>query len=310
MAWTTCPRCGFTQIPSDKCLRCERILEREQNLAARAARETVAVSPPPASPGLASPGLSRRSVGIGIAVLALLAVAGMVWRRSAGKGHEQVAAAAPAGTSATALDLAGRWHSQATITVRGPAPRPAVREASIETDRDGRIRAAAVVLTDPGHGGAGAGYRMGSDGRGMLDRYAAALAAEPGGAPLPMEFLPLPPWIPARARLWRAVEGQRRGGGEVRYLLLESLERDYLVQAGINQTGFLSWAFFSPEYAPPRGTDALSPRIHPAADTSLRGFESILWDFSGAADFLKLEVSATLSSPGEVPTRMILTRER
>jgi hypothetical protein len=309
--WTTCPRCGFTQIPSDKCLRCERILERQQEAAARAARapaETVAVTPPP--PHVESaPVLSRQRIAVAAGILLLLVAAGFVWRSRVARSNEQVAAVVPAGPAQTALDLAGRWRAQATITLPGSPPRPAVREVFIETDRDGQIRAAEVLLTDPGHGGAGAGYRSGADARGLIERFVPALAAERSGAALPVDFVPLPPWIPARARLWRALEGQPRRGSETRYLLLESVESDYLVQAGINQTGFLSWAFFSPEYAPARGADALSARIHPAPDTSLRGFDGILWDFSGAADFLKLEVAATVSNPGGVATKMVLRRD-
>ena len=314
MPWTTCPRCGFTQIPSEKCLRCERILEREQAAASRAARapaETVAVVPlpPPASSARPFRWTGGHAAIAAAAAVAVLATSGLFLKARLARSREQVAAPAPSSPAPTVLDLAGRWHAQSTITLPGPPLRPAVREAFIETDRDGQIRAAEILLTDPGHGGAGAGYRAGADGRALLDRFAPALAADPSGAALPVDFVPLPPWIPSRARVWRALEGQRRRGGETRYLLLESMETDYLVQAGINQTGFLSWAFFSPEYAPPRGADALSSRIHPAPDTSLRGFDGILWDFSGAADFLKLEVAATVSGPGNVPTRMVLKRQ-
>src|SRR5262249_15451414 len=279
VAWTTCPRCGFTQIPWERCLRCERILERQQEAAARAARapaETVAVSPLPPPPVQAAPVLSRQRIAVAGGILLLLAAAGFVWRSRLARSNEQVEAVPSNGPAQTVLDLAGRWRAHATITLPGSPPRPAVREVFIETDREGQIRAAGVLLTDPRHGGAGAGYRSGADARGLIERFVPALAAERSGAALPVDFVPLPPWIPPRARLWRALEGQPRRGSETRYLLLESVESDYLVQAGINQTGFLSWAFFSPEYAPARGADALSARIHPAPDTSLRGFEGIL----------------------------------
>jgi hypothetical protein len=249
---------------------------------------------------------------VGIAAVAFaLAVAGvLVWRARASRSQTGAPERASSRPSTAVLDLAGRWRAQAAITLPGAAPRPAAREASIETDREGHIVGAEVLLTDPGHGGAGAGYRMTAGARDLLDRLAPMLAAQPAGAELPLDFVRLPPWIPQRPRLWRALEGQRRGGVGVRYLLLESVEDDYLVQAGINQSGFLSYAFFSPEYASGRGLDALSSRIHPAPESSLRGFQNLVWDFSGAADFLKLEVAATVSEPGGVATRLVMRRER
>jgi hypothetical protein len=48
--------------------------------------------------------------------------------------------------------------------------------------------------------------------------------------------------------------------------------------------------------------------IHPEPGSSLRGFSNIVWDFSGAADFLSLEVHATVSQPEGVPLRVTLKR--
>ena len=95
---------------------------------------------------------------------------------------------------------------------------------------------------------------------------------------------------------------------DVRYLLLESVEDDYLVQAGFNRSGFLSYAFFSRDYAHDRGLDALSGVIHPDPGSSLRGFRNLVWDLSGSADFLSLEVHATLSGPEGSPDRITLKR--
>ena len=87
-------------------------------------------------------------------------------------------------------------------------------------------------------------------------------------AALPVDFIPFPAWMPPRDRAWRALEGESPRRADLRYLLLESVEDDYLVQAGINQSGFLSYAFFSREYAHSRGLDALSAVIHPDPGSS------------------------------------------
>ena len=178
----------------------------------------------------------------------------------------------------------------------------------IETDRDGGILAARVVLTDPGRGGAGAGYRISSDGSRRLADALAALAASPGGAPLDVDFLELAPWMPVRTRLWRALEGISRKQPTVRYLLLESIEDDYVVQAGINSTGFLSYAFYSPAYASKRGVDVLSSVIHPEPGSSLADFRNLVWDLSGSTDFLALKVQATLTGPAGITDRVVLKR--
>jgi hypothetical protein len=215
----------------------------------------------------------------------------------------------PAPTPVASLDLSGRWQADLEKTLPNP-PRPGLKQAFLETDHDGAILAAGVLLTDPGRGGVGAGYRNASNGAQRLADISAALAASPAGASLPqVDFIPLPPWMPPRERVWRVLEGQSRRAAEVRYLLLESVEDDYLVQAGINQTGFLSYAFFSKPYARGRGLDALSGIIHPEAGSDLRGFSNLLWDFSGAADFLTLDVAATLSGPdGGAVDRLTLKR--
>jgi hypothetical protein len=215
----------------------------------------------------------------------------------------------PAAAPSAVLDLSGRWEVELPKTLPNPS-RPALKQAFLETDREGAILAAGVVLTDPGRGGAGAGYRVVSDGPQRLGQVSAALASSSGGVSLPsIDFIPLPAWMPVRDRVWRVLEGQNRRMLDVRYILLESVEDDYLVQAGINQSGFLSYAFFSKPYARNRGLDALSGVIHPEPGSDLRGFRNLVWDFSGSADFLTFEVTATLSGPeGGVPDRLELKR--
>jgi hypothetical protein len=299
MAWVTCPHCGFTQIPSAACLKCRRRFDRPPS---------PPPTPAPPTEPIRIPALPRRYVTALVAVAIALVVLAILWgSRSAGPAAavETVEAATPAPWS---LDLTGRWQGKAATTLPGPPSRPALREVFIETDRSGNVVAAGVILTDPSHGGAGAGYLTVPNGRERLRETAAAVLASPKGAPLHLDFIPFAPWAPQRERTWRAVEGQRRTAEDTTYLLLESLETDYLVQAGVNASGFLSYLYLSPEYASGRGTDALSKVIHPGSENSLRGFRNLVWDLSGAADFVTLQVGATLSGPAGTADRIVLHR--
>ncbi len=304
MAWVTCPHCGFTQIPSARCLKCHKTLERTASSPKEdASRRT------PAPPESIGPAVPRQYV-LALAGLALLVVAAVLyWTARNPMPPETLATVAPPTPEPWALDLTGRWQSSVPTTIAGPPPRPALREVFLETDRSGAIVAAGAVLTDPGHGGAGAGYLTVPDGRRRIREIETALGASPHGAALNLDFVPLPPWAPHRDRLWRAVEGQRRGGEEPTYLLLESLEPDFLVQAGVNASGFLSYLFLSPPYESGRGNDALSRVIHPGPGSALRGFRNLVWDLSGAADFVTLQVRATISQPAGSEDRLILHRQ-
>ena len=82
-----------------------------------------------------------------------------------------------------------------------------------------------------------------------------------------------------------------------------------LIQAGVNATGFLSYLYLSPAYASGRGTDALSKVIHPGPESSLRGFRNLVWDLSGSADFVTLQVTATISGPTGSADRITLRRQ-
>ena len=243
---------------------------------------------------------------LGTALLLALAIL-FLWNISAHR-RKKASAAGPVPAATAGLQVAGRWQTEIPLTLPGNPPAPAVKNVFIENDQSGAILAAGVVLTDPARGGVGAGYRIVPDGRERVDTLAPLLLQNPQGAALAMDFIPYPGWIPKRSRVWRAIEGQSRRPGTPRYLLLESVEDDYLVQAGINPSGFLSYAFFSPAYAKGRGTDALSAIIHPAPGSSLYGFNNLVWDLSGAADFLTMEVRATLSGPDGKAQRLILKR--
>lgn len=311
MAWVTCPHCGFTQIPSARCLKCHKSLERPAGGAERPASMADAPAAAPPAPGYRQlvQSLPRPFLWT-IAVLALSLVAAiLIWSRGSAIPSDAAAAPPPATPEPWTMDFTGRWQGRAATTIPGDPPRPALREAFIETDRSGTIVAAGAVLTDPGRGGAGAGYLTVPDGRRRVQEIARTLAASPRGAAIALDFIPLAPWVPRRDRIWRAVEGQRPKAEDVSYLLVESLEPDYVVQAGINETGFLSYVFLSREYAGDRGQDALSRVIHPGPESSLRGFRNLVWDMSGAADFVALQVPITLSQPAGAVDRIILRRE-
>lgn len=250
--------------------------------------------------------LSRGAVGLASAVV-LIFLWALFGKGRSDRAPEEALPLRPTPAPWT-LDLTGRWQGQVSKLLSGPPPRPALKEVSLETDREGDIYAASVVLTDPGRGGAGAGYRIVPDGGRKLQQILAALSASPVGAALPIDFIAYAPWIPKRDRIWRPLEGHKGQPEEVQYLLLESVEDDYLVQAGVNQTGFLSYAFFSPSYASGRGIDVLSRVIHPGPGSSLGGFENLIWDLSGAADFVNLQVIVTVSGPDGQADKLTLKR--
>ena len=304
MAWVTCPHCGFTQIPSARCLKCHKSFERPPATAGQPAAEPS--SPSPVSLIQTLKAVPRAYLMILGALALLVVVAVLLWGRTVSGSMEAVAPQVSATPEPWSFDLTGRWQATAPTTIAGSPPRPALREVFLETDRSGAIVAAGVVLTDPGRGGAGAGYLTVPDGGSRVREIAAALGRAPRGAPLSLEFIPLPPWMPRRDRLWHAVEGQRASAEQTTYVLLEALDPDYLIQAGVNASGFLSYIFLSPEYASGRGTDALSKAIHPGPDSSLRGFRNLVWDLSGAANFVSLQVPVTIGQPAGAENRLIL----
>ena len=302
MAWVTCPHCGFTQIPAAGCLKCHKRLDREARNAAAGGTGTGSVAQAQA------PALPRPYLYL-LGALALLVVSGVIlWNSRSSVAAPEAAPAVNATPEPWALDLTGRWQARAATTIAGPPSRPALREVFVETDRSGNIVGAGVTLTDPGRGGAAAGYLTVPDGQRRVREAAAALAASPRTS-LPIDFIPFAAWVPRRDRVWRALEGQQRNPEDTTsYLLVESVEPDYLVQAGLNASGFLSYVYLSRPYASGRGTDVLSRVIHPGPDSALRGFRNIVWDLSGAADFVGLQVPATISEPGGTADRLVLRR--
>lgn len=297
MPWVVCPRCHFSQMPAERCRRCGETL---------APPTSSAGEPPPTLPGKTP--VSRKT-GPLVALAAAVVLAALLWLGRSRTGPETAAPAQTPVPTSGPLDLSGRWRAQLSKTIGADPARPVLKEISIESGRDGSILGARVVFTDPGRGGAGAGYHIAPDGARRLAAAAAALDVEPRGAAAPIDFLQLPGWVPERARLWRAIEGAGRSAQPSHYLLVESLEADYLIQAGINESGFLSYVFFSSAYAPRRGEDVLSRVIHPGAGASLAGFQNLVWDLSGSANFLKLQLSVTLSGPeGGAADALTLTR--
>jgi hypothetical protein len=303
MSWVTCPHCGFTQLPAVECFKCHKRMDK------RPSREAVAPAAPPPKPVPGITSKTARPYLILLGALALLVVSGVIVWSTRSPTPVAVAADAPVTPAAWTLDLTGRWEGKVATTLAGATPRPALREAFLETDRSGAIVAAGASLTDPGHGGAGAGYLTVPDGGRRVREAAAAVAASPHGATLTLDFVPLPAWMPARDRVWHAVEGARRTPEETSYLLLEAVEPHDVIQAGLNASGFLSWVYLAGDYAQGRGSDMLSRIIHPSPDSGLRGFHNIVWDLSGAADFVGLQVPATISQPAGSADRIVLRRK-
>jgi hypothetical protein len=305
MAWTTCPHCGFTQITALDCLRCGRRMSRPAGQPATPPEPPAPRAGP--KPTFRLPIAARSGLALGAAAAVLIGIVLFLTARSS--RPRPADALPPAATPEPwTLDLSGTWKARATTTIPGAPPRPALREVTLETDPSGNVVSASALLTDPGRGGAGAGYMTVPDGLQRVRDISAAVAGDPRGAAVELDFIPLPPWVPRRDRLWRAIEGMRRRPEETDYLLLESVEKDYLIQAGVNGSGFLSYAFFSPEYAAGRGTDVLSRVIHPAPESSLRGFRNLIWDLSGSADFVDLQVHATISGPAGGADQVLLRR--
>ena len=232
---------GLADVPAlrvyaDPCREVSQVQEEPGPAARRGAVSSGSASPasPPPPSGLAA---VPRVYLLGFAALALAIITGvLVW----GSRTSVSTDLGPPPTSTTpepwSLDLTGRWQGKVTTTITGSPARPALREMFIETDRSGNVVAAGVTLTDPGRGGAGAGYLTVPDGGRRVRALASALAASPAGASLTLDFIPFAPWVPRRDRTWRAVEGLRKTPEETTYLLVESREPDYLIQAGVNAT--------------------------------------------------------------------------
>src|SRR5262245_42454366 len=192
MGLTPCPHCRFTQVAPEKCLPCSQPLPKP---VARRSRQTAGDSLVPAPPRSV---LSLTQIGSGAGILLLLAVFITLLLRRSPSGDSQSQSTTPVSSGAPTLNLTGRWYGQVSDTLPQSPPRPVVKEATIETDRNGKILAARVVLTDPGRGGAGAGYRTVLDGAQRIDDAVGALAGAPGGAPVNVDFISFAPWMPER----------------------------------------------------------------------------------------------------------------
>lgn len=305
MGWVQCGNCGFSQNFAQACVRCGEPLPPPKPRVSRVTGDALKAE----GAGLPAKGrwTAARLASAGLAGFVLIMLA-LLWLLRSRPAKAPVAHGAPSEPTPASLDLTGRWTAEIEKTLPGPPPRPAIKSAYLETSRDGEILAAGVLLTDPGRGGAGAGYLIVADGKKRLEEAVAQMTSAKS-APVKVDFIPFPAWVSPRQRLWRSLEApDRRRGEPIRYMLLESLEDDYLVQAGLNETGFLSYLFFSAAYSRTHGVDALSQVIHPEPGSSLRGFQNLVWDFSGSTDFLKLEVNATLSGPDGQTNRFKLKR--
>src|SRR5262249_33307549 len=193
MAWVKCVSCGFSQIPAEKCLRCGHALPAPRQ---RSVRPSAGASPV-VDKGAWKPAQLAFGAVMAFGLLVFL----LSWILNSRPRPVQASATTAAPPPPLVLDLAGRWTAEAEKTLPGPPARPAIKSVYLETAKDGGIQAAGVLLTDPGRGGSGAGYRMAADGRRRLDEALGLLTGVKNAA-VPVDFIPFPAWVPARQRLW------------------------------------------------------------------------------------------------------------
>ena len=289
MAWVTCPHCGFTQIPAAQCLKCKKSIERPTPAAGPSPRPVPAVLRRPVRP---APRFPRQY---------LLGPRGARAGRHHGRprlGLPHVGATADLGPapgddarSPGRLDLTGRWQGKIATTIADSPARPALREIFVETDRRGQRgrRRRHPDRSGPRRSrrGVSHGPRRRPAGSGS-SRPPSRL--RPRGAALAIDFIPFAALdAPAGADL----EGHRGPAPEPAgdHVPAARIARGRLSRPGRRQRDRdSSRTSTSRPPTPPRaGTDVLSRVIHPGPDSSLRGFRNLVWDLSGAADFVGLQ---------------------
>src|SRR5262245_41208749 len=109
MAWITCPHCGFTQIPSARCLKCRKSFDRPPAAGA---------GPPAAEAARADLRQVFKSIPraylAALAGLALAVVAGvLLWSRSTAISAEAGSPTPLVTPEPWSFDLTGRWEGRA-----------------------------------------------------------------------------------------------------------------------------------------------------------------------------------------------------
>ncbi len=262
MAWVTCPHCGFTQIPSARCLRSATRASTARrapgggagagagvSARGRASRRFLRAFPRRYRRDPRRPGRRGRASRV------------LLWSRA--NAVSIGASPPPPGRDAGALvvrsdrPLAGPSRRRRfPATPRGPALREVVhRDRPVGRDRRRGRRA-----DRPGTRRRGRGLPSSSptDPRRVARDRVGRRGSRRRGAALSLDFIPSPAWMPRRDRVWRALEGQKppaRGDD----LPAARVDRaDYLVQAGVNASGFLSYLVLLARLrAPPRRRRAL-----------------------------------------------------
>ena len=354
------PQCGFTQIPTEACLRCSRALRRAAGAAAPTSRLG---GRDPRRPGRSRrPRSAVRAPGGGTgtrvaATILACDAAGSACRPSTGsagrralrprppdlrrprsrapaRGPGRLAAARPAvacrvaGRRRRPRDRRGRRllvarpRAGPTDAAVSPPPRspPSGGARSLGTlaGRDLEVasrtlRAARVlkqIVPRDGPGGRDPRRRRPPDrsrpgrrrrriprrartGRSGSAQVSSALAASPGGAPPSRSTSSRSrPGCPSASALWRVARGTEPPDAWTSATSCSSPSRT-TTSCRPGSTGAAS----SPTRSSRRSTrtTAASTRSRrssiPSPGSSLRGFRNLVWDLSGAADFLSLEVA-------------------
>ena len=259
MSWVVCPRCHFSQMPAEQCRRCGEpsALSPPASASAPEARHRRGPSPPAPSRSRSRPPARRPPCSLVAALL--LARRGETARRRRARPprprRRLARSTSPADGSATVLEDARRQ----------PAP-PVLKEISIESDRDGAHPGGPRRLHRP---------RPRRRGRRVPDRSRRAAAARRGrrgprrraeGASLTLDFLELPGWMPDATASLEGARGRGRRAPGRRATCSSSRSRPTTwFRPGSTSPGFLSYAFFSPAYAPARGRGRALARDPPRA---------------------------------------------
>jgi hypothetical protein len=269
---------------------------------------------------------TRRTAGVAALALAAATIVGVLLlsrsRRRGARPLSDAVAAGPKTAPLAAFSLAGSWTGAVTKVLAGPPAREATKHVTVESDADGAIVGASVVYQDPVTGSSGAGYLVSRRGDETLSEILPRIDDAGRIESFAPAFAPIPPDLGPPLRSWRVLEGywtsppgRRRPGRprppeDVDYVLLESDDGGHLCQIGARRNGFLSWAFFHSGKFPDdaRGRDQLSPILTPHADAQLSSFSDLVWDLSGATDFLKQRIEVTVTGPGGGPDALFLMR--